>query len=49
VAKKSIIDIDINDEKFKQFLESFDEYQKKVTESNEAWEKLDSSMEAITN
>ena len=42
---KSIIDIDINDEKFKSFLESFQRYSEEAEKAPEDWHKV---AEAIT-
>lgn len=40
MAFKSIIDIDINDAKFKEFLESFQKYKEKAENAPEDWHKL---------
>lgn len=44
MAKKSIIDIDINDEKFKEFLSLFKEYQDSLDEMPKAWKELSDAM-----
>jgi len=44
MAKKSIIDIDVNDEKFKEFLNIFKEYQENLDDMPEAWKKLSDAM-----
>jgi hypothetical protein len=41
MVTKSIIDIDVKDEKFRQFFEMFSEYQEKLKEAPESWKKLD--------
>lgn len=40
MATKSIIDIDVNDEKFKKFFELFEQYDSKVKDMPEHWKKL---------
>jgi len=40
MAKKSIIDIDVNDEKFKEFLNLFNEYKDSLDEMPKAWQQL---------
>ncbi|EBE3069196.1 hypothetical protein DT788_05845 [Salmonella enterica] len=37
MAAKSIVEIDVQDEKFKSFLEKFNEYQKALSELSEQW------------
>ena len=44
MAKRSIIDIDVNDEKFKEFLKIFHEYRESLEEMPEAWKKLGEAM-----
>ena len=44
MAKKSVIQIDVNDEKFKEFLKIFQEYQDSLEEMPEAWKKLGEAM-----
>lgn len=44
MAFKSIIDIDINDAKFKEFLESFQQYKDKAEDAPEDWHKLASAI-----
>ncbi|MBU2839402.1 hypothetical protein HF670_07460 [Acidithiobacillus thiooxidans] len=44
MAFKSIIDIDINDEKFKSFLESFQRYSEEAEKAPEDWHRLAESI-----
>lgn len=44
MATKSIIDIEISDEKFKQFYELFEKYQDKLKGMPEDWKKLDEKV-----
>lgn len=44
MAKKAIIDIDINDEQFQKFREAFDAYAEKLEDQPEAWRRLGEAM-----
>ena len=46
MANKPIIDIAINDEAFKHFLETFANYRQKLDEQPEAWKKLEAAMDS---
>ncbi len=49
MAFKSIIDIDINDAKFKEFLESFQRYKEKAEDAPEDWHKLAGAISGASN
>lgn len=42
MVAKSVIEIDVNDEKFKEFQKSFEKYQKTVKEMQKDWQKVNS-------
>ncbi|MFT2095683.1 transglycosylase SLT domain-containing protein [Acidiphilium multivorum] len=44
MAVKSIIDIDVQDEAFKRFLDLFDEFQSKIADLPDEWKKVDAAM-----
>ena len=44
MAKKSIIEIDVNDEKWQTFMKSFDAYEKALEDMPDAWKKIGESM-----
>lgn len=43
---KSIIDIDVNDEQFKKFLELYDQFQSKLEDVPESWSKVNKESKA---
>jgi hypothetical protein len=49
VAVRSIIDIDVNDEKFKAFAENFSKYQAKLDETGGAWANIDKDIQKALN
>ena len=44
MAKKSIIEIDVEDSKWKAFMESFDAYEKSLGDLPDAWKKIGEAM-----
>lgn len=44
MAVKSIIDIDVQDEAFKRFLDLFDAFQEKIADLPDEWKKVDAAM-----
>lgn len=44
MAKKSIIEIDVNDEKWQAFMKSFDAYEKALGDMPDAWKKIGEAL-----